>query len=93
MNLERVKEQASKYAPILLIFYFGYLYMDLSDFESKSDSPLIIAKNELVANKDEIAKLKKRQKEVEEFRRSLESKRLEIRKNAEERQSMCGYAL
>lgn len=70
--------------PILLVVYLASLSWDYYGFLNDSESPLAAANIRLSTARVEIGNLRKRVREVQEFSRTLEVKRTEIRKLAGE---------
>lgn len=66
-------------ATLLLLFYLGYLGYDYYSFETDSSSELKIKRTQVAQLKEETETAKRRIKEVEEFFKSLEVKREELR--------------
>jgi Tfp pilus assembly protein PilO len=66
---------------VLVIFTFGY---DYYTFENDADSPLNTKKAEIVAMQTKIAGLQTKVKQAEEFYRTLENKKAELRRYAEQ---------
>lgn len=80
MDTGRLSEMLNK-IPVIPIFalFLGYIGFQYYQFNHSESSPLLIKRSELSAAKQEASKLKVKLKEVEEFKKSLEYKRTEIR--------------
>jgi len=89
VNTERIKEIIDKIPiNILLLGYLLYLGYDYYMFESDVSSQKVAKAKALEAAKASNAKLEKRAKELSEFVRSLETKKVEIRNLAQNLQGM-----
>lgn len=69
---------------IILMLYLASLGWDYFGFLNNTDSQLAAANTRLTTAREEIGKLRKRVQETQEFSRTLEVKRMEMRKLAQE---------
>lgn len=91
MNSDRLKELLQKIpVTILALVYVGYLGLDYYGYLHDEASPLILARKDLEAAKKDNIKLQARVKEGENFLKSLEAKRVELRSLASELDSVKG---
>lgn len=85
MNLDRIKDLLEKIpATMILIAYLGWLGFDYYTFNSDAGSALNMKQGELKAAEEEVAKLKTRVRQTQEFLKSLDGKRLEMRRLAQD---------
>jgi len=85
MNSDRLKEILNKIPfSVLLLAYIGYLGFDYQTFTTDPASPLVSKQGQVESIKADTQKLQSKLKEANEFLASLEGKKLEIRKLAQE---------
>lgn len=83
--LNQLKELLEKIPfPIVVVLYVLYLGWDFYGFRSDPESQLNQANVRLGSARDEIGKMRKRVQEVTEFAKTLDVKRMELRKLAQE---------
>lgn len=81
MDLKSLKPLLDKIpVNILLVLFLANLGWDYYNFESSPDSPQELKKAEIKSLEQELEKLRDRVKKADTFRKSLDSKALEIRK-------------
>jgi Tfp pilus assembly protein PilO len=91
VNKEELGEKLRKVPVAMLFVVFGaYVAWDWYGFNNDPESPMIQAKTQLVEIRKETERLQGKVKEAQEFMRSLETKRMEIRKLAQELEEFKG---
>jgi Tfp pilus assembly protein PilO len=91
VNVESIKELLDKVpVTLMLVVYLGYLGSDYYGYMHNAESPLTIKRKEVDDLKAENVKLQGKIKEAEVFLKSLETKKLELRRLAGELDSMKG---
>lgn len=91
MNLEQIRELLLKIpTTLMLVAYLGYLGFDFYQFFSDPSSTYLTAKRDVETYKTTNLKLEAKLKELNEFVKSLESKKADLRKAALELQELKG---
>lgn len=91
MNADRIKELLEKIpVTVVLLLYLGYVGWDYYDFTTNESSPLIMARKEVEDSKAANARLQAKVNEGENFLKSLDAKRVELRGLASQLESMKG---
>ena len=91
MNFERLKELLDKIPTMLLLVgYLGYLAFDFYTFTNDDSSALLVKRKQVEGSKEVYTKLEKKLKELNEFVKSLDVKKAELRKYASELQEVKG---
>ena len=89
MPIERINEIIGKIPiTLFLAMYLGYLGYDYYSFTHDSDSPFSLKITQVNTEKESKKKLEKRLSELNLFIKSLETKKLEVQKLAQDLQSM-----
>src|SRR5262245_25158694 len=84
MDTERLKEILDKIPfEVILAIFVAYTAFDLYSFTSADDSPLVMKVREIETAKQQNQALAKKLKEAEEFYRSLEAKKVQLRELAQ----------
>jgi type IV pilus assembly protein PilO len=91
VNSEKINDLVNKIPISFLMFcYLGYLAFDYYTFENDPASPLLSKKTEIAAAKENNTKLENKLKQSSEFVKTLEQKKLELRRIAQDLQDVKG---
>jgi type IV pilus assembly protein PilO len=91
MNFDAIKAILSRVPfSLLLVLYLGYLGYSYHSFMTDADSPLILKQAEVAKSNQENVGLQAKLKAAQDFYRSLDAKRSEIRKLAKSLDELKG---